>query len=248
MNLKLQKALEGFFDKHKALIITVLSMSILLLLLYNIHLRPSSGDLAGTIVELEHLVQEEETPQEELEQEESQTAPRSPSNIRTHQAFNQENQEQESNFEQRLNEIFQRNASQQERQSDNETESSLGDATLSTPTDKQQERSDGDGTSSEVSHQTGSIRNSSISFSLVGRMAREMPNPVYTCDAQGKIVINITVDREGTVIKTAINKSSSNSSNQCLEEKALEYASRARFSSQPGRDKQIGTITYYFQG
>lgn len=248
MNRKLQKDLEGFFEKHKALIITVLSMSILLLLLYNIHLRPSSKNLEGTLVELEHLVQEEETPQEELEQEEPKTTQRNQSNVRTHQAFNQETQERESNFEERLNEIFQRNSAQQEEQSDSETESSEGNSPLPTPEDQQQERSDGDGTSSEVSHQTGSIRNSSISFSLVGRIARDIPNPVYTCDVSGKIVVNITVDDEGSVIKTVINKSSSNSSNQCLEEKALEYASQARFSPRPGRDKQIGTITYFFQG
>lgn len=248
MNLKLQKALEGFFDKHKALIITVLSMSILLLLLYNIHLRPSSNDLAGTIVELEHLVQQEETLEEKLDQEEQQTTPRRPSNIQTHQAFNQETQERESNFEQRLDEIFQRNAAQQEKQSDSESDPSTGDFPISDPKDNQQERSDGDGTTAELSQQSGSIRNSSISFSLVGRIARVMPNPVYTCDVPGKIVVNITVDREGSVIRTSINKSSSNSSNQCLEEKALEYAAQARFSPQPGRDKQIGTITYYFQG
>lgn len=223
-------------------------MSILLLLLYNIHLRPSSNDLAGTIIELEHLVEEEETPQEEPEQEEPQASSRNQTNIRTHQAYNQETQEQESNFEQRLNEIFQRNSAQQEKQSDTESEYSEGTTRFSTPEDKEQEKSDGDGSTSEVSHQTGSIRNSSISFSLVGRIARELPNPVYTCDVSGKIVVNITVDQEGSVTRTSINKSSSNSSNQCLEEKAMEYASQARFSPLAGRDKQIGTITYYFQG
>ena len=91
------------------------------------------------------------------------------------------------------------------------------------------------------------MRNSSISFSLRGRNAVSIPNPIYTCDLPGKIVVNITVDAEGRVIDTDINKASSNSDNECLTEKALEYALNARFSRLAGRNEQPGTITYNFK-
>ena len=238
----------GFFDRHKALIITTLSMSILLLLLYNISIQPSSKNFAEMMVDLEHLEledQQQESPEEERPAESQQT---SASSVRTHQAFNQQQEAREQNFEQRLNEIFERNSAQQEANEVDDTPAEDGQYSLNNNSRPQQERSDGDNTSSELSQQTGTMRNSSISYSLVGRAAIVIPNPVYTCDAAGKIVINITVNSRGQVIKTTVNKSSSTSSNQCLEERALEYASQARFSRVPGRASQIGTITYQFQG
>lgn len=104
----------GFFDRHKALIITTLSMSILLLLLYNISIQPSSKNFAEMMVDLEHLEledQQQESPEEERPAESQQT---STSSVRTHQAFNQQQEAREQNFEQRLNEIFERNSAQQE--------------------------------------------------------------------------------------------------------------------------------------
>lgn len=224
-------------------------MSILLLLLFNISIHPSSKEFAEMMVDLEHLELENQQEEESTEQERSpESQPTNPSSVRTHQAFNQQQEAREQNFEQRLNEIFERNSAQQEANEADDTRPQDGEYNLNSDSQPQQERSDGDNTSSELSQQTGSMRNSSISFSLVGRAAIAIPNPVYTCDAAGKIVVNITVNASGLVNKATINKSSSTSSNQCLEERALEYASQARFSEVPGRTSQIGTITYHFQG
>ena len=86
-----------------------------------------------------------------------------------------------------------------------------------------------------------------ISYFLQGREAiTELPNPVYTCEESGKVVINITVDAQGYVIQASYNKSSSSTSNGCLVDNAIYYAQKARFDT-GDKPKQTGTITYQFQ-
>lgn len=85
-----------------------------------------------------------------------------------------------------------------------------------------------------------------ISFSLVDRNSYELPPPIYTCIEGGKVVINIKVDQMGYVTDASFNATSSNTSNGCLVENAIEYALKARFSPS-SRQSQIGTITYLFQ-
>lgn len=72
----------------------------------------------------------------------------------------------------------------------------------------------------------------------------KLPIPIYLCNTNGEIVVNITVNKNGNVVSTALN-SSSTSSNACLQEHALEYAKEARFDSS-NKSKQIGTITFVF--
>ncbi|EGD33843.1 MULTISPECIES: hypothetical protein [unclassified Capnocytophaga] len=86
-----------------------------------------------------------------------------------------------------------------------------------------------------------------ISYSLIGRNAiSELPNPIYTCEQSGKVVINITVDSQGYVTEAAYNKAASTTSNGCLIDNAIYYARKARFNKD-SKIKQIGTITYQFQ-
>lgn len=89
-------------------------------------------------------------------------------------------------------------------------------------------------------------RQSTVSYSLKGRNAVKIPNPVYTCDALGKIVLNIEVNSTGTITKKEYNKSASTSSNGCLIDQALLYASDALFNS-TSTTSQKGTITFNFQ-
>ncbi|APY01405.1 hypothetical protein BWR22_14200 [Lacinutrix venerupis] len=89
-------------------------------------------------------------------------------------------------------------------------------------------------------------KNSSVFYSLLGRTDTFLPIPVYLCEANGKIVVNITVNALGKVIKSSINASST-SNNACLQKHALEYAADARFSTS-NKSAQIGTITFVFQG
>lgn len=235
-----------FFEEHKALIITVLLFSVLFLAMYNINISRSNEKVRETLIKLNDLRPEESQEREQPEQEQH-TEPQRP-NLETHQAFNQNEQESRKNFESRLDEIFEKNSVSQEASEAENTNTSEGELKLE-PNRRQQkqEASEGNNTSDELSTPTGSLRNSSISFSLVGRSAIDIPNPIYTCDTPGKVVININVNDRGEVTETSVNKSSSTSDNECLTEKAQQYARAARFSKLPGRTSQPGTITYYFQ-
>lgn len=236
-----------FFDRHKALIITLLIFGILILGLYNFTLSNSNQKAREFLVDLDNYrieEQEEQEPEPEEVEQQSQTSP----SRQTHRAFNEQQEARNENFDRQLNEILDRNSANREEASENETESSTGDYNISNaPREEPQQRSDGDNTTNQTSTQSSGIDNSSISFSLLGRTAVHIPNPVYTCDRAGKIVVNITVNAQGRVTSTSLNKGSSNSGNQCLTEKALEYAAGAVFSQLPGRDSQPGTITYSFQ-
>lgn len=94
----------------------------------------------------------------------------------------------------------------------------------------------------------GGNRKTTISYRLENRKDLALPNPVYTCYGSGKIVINIEVNSLGEVKKSSFNKSASSTSNQCLIDAALQYASQARFTTDASREKQLGTITFNFPG
>jgi len=234
-----------FFEKHKALIITVLFCSVLILGLYNFNLSQKKKIEQQMLVDLEEYTKAEETEEEKPEEEpKPETTRNSP---KTHRAFNENQEAREENFNRELDEILEKKSAQQEQSSDSENEASTAGTFATVKKSENKKRSDGDNTSEDISTQSGSLRNSSISFSLRGRNAVSIPNPIYTCDLPGKIVVNISVNAEGRVIDTDINKASSNSDNECLTEKALEYALNARFSRLAGRNEQPGTITYNFK-
>lgn len=89
-------------------------------------------------------------------------------------------------------------------------------------------------------------RESTVSYHLVDRDALFIPNPVYTCDASGKIVLNITVNNKGAVTQMIFNKKASTSENGCLIDQAQAYAKDAIFSTSQ-KAKQLGSITFNFQ-
>lgn len=242
----------GFFEENKALIITVLLFSILILLMYNIRLSNADREFKEMLVDLEQLEPEDlpdEEEREEQQPEEAEIPAPQETTVRTHQAFNQNTEETSENFQDRLNQIFEKNAAEQTASEEEDTETGRGEYNITRNTrNRAQQQSDGNNTSRETSTNTGSLADSSISYSLVGRSAVEIPNPIYTCDVSGKIVVNIVVNADGFVTDTSINKGSSTSDNQCLRENALLYAAGAVFSRLPGRNRQKGTITYYFQG
>lgn len=88
--------------------------------------------------------------------------------------------------------------------------------------------------------------NSTLTFSLKDRNILSYNTPRYLCEESGKIVVNITVNSQGKVTDTYINKSSS-TKNQCLTDHALEYANSVLFNK-ASLGSQIGTITFYFKG
>lgn len=236
-----------FFEKHKALILATLFCSVVVLALYNFNLSRKQKKLNEMIVNLEQPEAEEDLEQEEQEQETPEPEPEPPENTpETHRAFDENQEEREENFNKQIEEIFERNSAQEE-ESREEENTGEGEYNMNRENRETREESHGDNSSENTSAKEGSLRNSSISYSLKGRNAVQIPNPVYTCDRPGKVVVNIKVDAAGRVTHTSINKNSSNTTNQCLTEKALQYAAGATFSRLDGRNEQPGTITYYFK-
>ena len=93
----------------------------------------------------------------------------------------------------------------------------------------------------------GNNSKSSIRFSLSNRKKIHIPIPVYLCEVDGKIVVNITVNNKGNVIDAYVNTSST-SNNECLIEHAIDYAKQSRFSTDISKETQIGSITFFFIG
>lgn len=84
-------------------------------------------------------------------------------------------------------------------------------------------------------------------FDLGGRSigAGGLPRPVYNVQEEGKVVVTITVNPEGAVIATSINRLT-NTVNPVLRKAAEDAAKKARFNAVEGVNNQTGTITYYF--
>lgn len=87
---------------------------------------------------------------------------------------------------------------------------------------------------------------STLTYSLVGRIMQDYDIPRYLCETGGKIIVNIVVNGNGKVTDATIN-GSSNSNNECLINRALEYAKEVQFDAS-NKTKQIGTITFSFRG
>ena len=104
--------------------------------------------------------------------------------------------------------------------------------------------SGGDGSSTGTG--TG---NEGISFDLKGRRAiGSLPKPAYESnDAQGIVIIEITVDAQGRVQNTAFHPQGSTTQDARLLDAALQAARQARFSPSEANAVQTGTITYVFR-
>ncbi|MDR0814928.1 MAG: hypothetical protein LBN37_04150 [Bacteroidales bacterium] len=85
-----------------------------------------------------------------------------------------------------------------------------------------------------------------VSYELSDRRHTWMPVPVYKCPGQGRIVMDIVVNRRGYVIQAEVNKALSDS-DPCLIDAAKRDAERSRFNESPSSPvKQQGSITYSF--
>lgn len=83
-------------------------------------------------------------------------------------------------------------------------------------------------------------------YDLGGRgMIGSLPRPVFNVNANGKIVVKITVNSQGQVI-AAEPTTGTTSANQALRSAAVEAAKKAKFAVKEGAGNVTGTITYYF--
>jgi hypothetical protein len=235
----------NFNYSYKAFLITSLLFGILFLLMYSINLSRYKEEVIEEY-DIEYA-------EEKILAEEEDIAITTPElvKVETNRAYNEaekfmkqiENQrdEVEENTESKLAEIDAaiKNTSA--------NESGIEKAREAIKANKEKLARNNESTSKSTA-KTAANRNTTISYRLVNRKSLFLPNPVYTCEGGGKVVINIEVDLLGKIRKASYNRSASTTTNECLIDSALEYASRARFTTSAGADDQLGTITYNFPG
>lgn len=251
-----------FSEKYKALVITVLTVSIFTagLLSYTFSTKGSLPNSTEYILDFEETEELEKFFEELREPDES-------SDVETHRAFNEAEKAAESEITNTSkNESGRKNEPSNEKSIDNQILEELAEErdliaalddnanvraanTPKTPTTKpkKEKASRADDTSNDIAFENTSNRNSSMYYNLSGRNVTDFPNPIYTCEKPGKIVVNIVVDGFGNVIETSLNEASSTSSDGCLVERALQYAAQASFNTS-NNQSQAGTITYIFPG
>jgi TonB family protein len=118
-----------------------------------------------------------------------------------------------------------------------------GEGTTSTPGD--QGSPFGSDNSKNYSGKGGT--DNGLSYSLAGRSPKYLPKPTGTFRESGTVVVQITVDRFGKVIKAVAIDKGSNTTNTTLRRLAEEAALQAVFNaSSNAAEIQRGTITYHF--
>ncbi|NNC62571.1 MAG: energy transducer TonB [Eudoraea sp.] len=232
-----------------SLIITFFSLSIMVLLLFNLHLDAEEQD--EYVIEMSLA---DEDLQELLEQEEKRAEELANANIlKSNRAVNETAKPSFGNPEplktlEELMEEHQLNSDEkslEEMLNENEAFASSLKEMAKIREERKQQLGEKDAEKKEYTDYMKN-RTTRISYSLVDRTSYELPPPIYTCLEGGKVVINITVDRLGYVTDASFNTNSSTTSNGCLVENAIQYALKARFN--PGdKASQLGTITYLFQ-
>jgi len=237
-------------ESYKALIITILLSSSVVLLAFNVHLKKKNNFDTETYYE---LLPEEETI---IEKEELAELMKSIDELMsTNKAYNEteknEDFEDES-FKNTMDKIRNRAsndadiANEVKDYSSSKTTNGEEVAAFEDINDLIANRSEKKRT--EIpSNSSSNDKKSSVSYSLVNRTDEYLPPPIYLCEQSGKIVITINVDNDGNVIEANFN-SSSTSSNGCLVDHAIEYAKASKFNADPSKRVQLGTITFYFRG
>lgn len=91
------------------------------------------------------------------------------------------------------------------------------------------------------------LGNQGISYDLQGRGFQSLPSPQYDYQGEGRVVVEVSVDRSGKVIQAIPGFKGSNTLDEYLLRVAKEAALKARFD--PKADAPViqkGTITYNF--
>ncbi len=93
------------------------------------------------------------------------------------------------------------------------------------------------------------LGNSGSGFDLTGRsLVGSFPNPSYSIQEEGIVVVQITVDKYGQVVSAEYQLKGSTTQNSTLKKAAIDAAKKAKFNSDPNAAAfQKGTITYHFE-
>lgn len=93
-----------------------------------------------------------------------------------------------------------------------------------------------------------SMGTNGTSFSLSGRNPESLPKPEYNYQIEGKVVVEITVDKYGSVTDAVPGVKGSTTLDANLLAAAKKAALKAKFDKKPDAPAyQKGTITYFFR-
>ncbi|RYJ41879.1 energy transducer TonB [Flavobacterium beibuense] len=93
----------------------------------------------------------------------------------------------------------------------------------------------------------GTVGTGNGNYQLGGRNAIAKPQPKYLCNEQGKVVVEISVDRSGRVISAKPGARGTTNNAACLLEQAKIAAMNTTWEpDSDAPDKQIGKIIYNF--
>lgn len=233
-----------------SLLITVLSMAIVVLVLFSIHLGGKQEREDDYVVE---MVMDDEILEEILEKEDTKPEQTEADPIKSHLAFNETAKPSYGNPEplKTLEELIEERSELNEGDTFEGLNTDAGyaekiKALAKKREEKKQLLGEKEAQKKEFTNNLAAKR-TSVSYSLVNRNNYKLPPPIYTCIEGGKVVINIVVNELGYVMDANFNERSSNTSNGCLVENAIAYALKSRFNSSD-KKSQKGSITYLFQG
>ncbi len=106
----------------------------------------------------------------------------------------------------------------------------------------------GSGSGSGGGNGSGNGKGNGAGYALSGRIAISKPRPDYNCNEEGTVVVQITVDKNGTVTDAKPGARGTTNTASCLSSQAKVAAMNTKWnSSADGTEKQVGTITYIFK-
>ena len=87
-----------------------------------------------------------------------------------------------------------------------------------------------------------------VGYSLSNRSAVDLPHPPKGIQAEGKVVVEILVDRNGKVVDARPGVKGTNTNNERLYQASKEAALKTKFNvSANAPERQKGTLTYIFE-
>lgn len=237
-----------FNNSHKAFVITLLLTGTLLLSIFNLSVYELNSEVAELTIPIEII-------EEELKEENKPTL--NNNSKQTNKGFNET--KKYKHFAQAYKPIAppkDYDYSKFNARNDKPTETKTAEKNTANSNIKREELTafnsvnsllnKQSNTKTSVTAKASANLNSTVTYSLKGRTDEYLPPPVYLCQANGKIIVNITVNNNGKVIEAYVNNAST-STNACLRERAIEYAKKARFDA-ASKASQIGSITFNFKG
>ncbi len=86
------------------------------------------------------------------------------------------------------------------------------------------------------------------SYALTGRsLVGQLPKPAYRSSREGRVVVEIVVNPEGSVVSASYRATGSSGVDGPMIQDALEAARKARFNPAEIENNQSGTIVYIFK-